>query len=183
MFFSVDTAIGIVGLISTFGVWYFDIKKKLDQLVREQEGILNKQQATDLLNVYLMLVTSHLQDAFQRYIEKSLHQDLKKGSATKVLNELEDIYRGVVLNKIRPMVSNFRLRNGMLFGTFLNSATQEHVRQGFAQAEVLISAVDSGQETIEGALEKIRSAIRQANIKGGAIYKESIDKIYEKHDM
>jgi predicted PurR-regulated permease PerM len=179
---SIDTVIGISGFLFSFMIYYFDIKKKLEQLIREKEGTLTRQQAQDLTKVYLLLVQSSLNTALDRYAHNGLPKHYLEGNVDKIMQELHEIYEGVVENKIRPMVSTFRLRDGQRFSEFAASVSDRNISKGFKDTRDIFQNNKEHNKTINELLPILARKISEIGDSGEALYTEQLKVIYRKDD-
>ena len=106
----IGTIASVASLLLGVGIYWFDVRKKFEELLRNQEGILNRSQANDLAQLYLNTVRARLSMALWHYADNDLPGQLARSEVDKIMMELLRAYDTVVRQSIRPMVTNFRLR-------------------------------------------------------------------------
>lgn len=174
--------LGIAGLIITLAIYYFDLTKKLDRIIQNQEGVMNRSQAQALTRLYLILVKSHLMEACNRYAKNSLKEDYESKNLEKIVRELHSIYTGVVEDKIRTMFSTFKLRDGRRFNEFAASVSRKNIENGFKTTEILFRDGMNQGKSLDTIFNILLQTIATISDQGSAMYMLSLDDIYRSTD-
>lgn len=175
----IGTIASVASLLLGVGIYWFDVRKKFEELLRNQEGILNRSQANDLAQLYLNTVRARLSMALWHYADNDLPGQLARSEVDKIMMELLRAYDTVVRQSIRPMVTNFRLRGRHRFDDLINGVSRDKVNSGFERIrQVLNSAVDSNQSSVSEVLPRIEQILIDVSNVGEELLLKEIDKLY-----
>ena len=182
---TIDTALGITGIVLALALYYFDLKKKLDVLQHKlgevlelNEGVLTKQQAHDLIDLYLDAVESHVALSFAHYAKNDLpkHYNSKNFDAMRL--ELERAYDQIVQKSIRKMVSSFLLRGHHTVDELIRNVSQEPVSLSLTSMIEAFSEARNVDTPLEDALPRVLRIARETNAAGKKLILEAVDKHY-----
>lgn len=182
---SPDTLLGVIGLIlglialiAPFALYFLEIRKRIDELTRGQEGVLNREQAVHLTELYLDSIQSHLSKVISHYFGREFQNRLESRNLLLVQEDLQDAYRNVVTNSIRQMVSSFKLRGNVAYDEILSQVSEAEVDKAIKlMVSAFQEAVRDGLTTAE-VEPRARAVLRVANKEGRRMIKERIAKIY-----
>lgn len=134
---------------SALGKFHDDILARLMEIEHHQEGILTRSQALQLTNLYLDSVSTHLDLELIKFIRGSFPAKYKARQITPIMNEIVNAYDATVRKSIRPMVSQFVLRNGQTFYDLVTSINNEAIKQAFIDIEERLRVGLQAQQDIK----------------------------------
>lgn len=177
---STDTVIGLLGLILTVGLPYLDLRKRLDTLLKGQEGILTYEQANDLTEIYSDLVSTHLREALRGYSMRDLPGHYASQNVEAIMNEFHRAYGQIVTKSIKPMVKNFRLRGNHRFADIIERVNKEAIEQAFISIRGSFERALGSEKSLSDVLHSVSATIDAASTAGRQMIQKEIGTLYPK---
>lgn len=182
---TLDSFIGIGGIALAILLYYFDLKKKLedmqgklDNVLHRSEGILTKQQAHDLIDLYLDAVDSHIELAVSRYAINDLSKHYDAGNFDAIKNEFVRAYDQIVKKSIRKMVSSFQLRGNHRVDHLIQTISQEHVGDAMSSIVKIFVEARAANLLLQDVIPKVLLLSREINAVGKTLIAAEVDKHY-----
>ena len=186
--------LAVVGIGITVFFYVFDLRARLDKLadfqrhelnlfraehaaqlgllMKRQEGILTKAQATNLLELYLSAVQHQLNQALDRYEGHDFPEHFASGNLQVIMFHLNKLYTSVVRDSLRKNLSHFQLRGGSSFDELVTETGSAMVANGFESiSAALANHLETGRspaqfiaqvrQTLFTTVSKSRSEVTQ----------------------
>jgi len=172
--------IAIISLASGVGIYFFDVRKKFDELLRDREGILNKTQALDLVDLYLASISSRLLLALHRYSTNDLpsHLQLGQEGTPRIMLELTGAYNNVVRHSVRPMVTNFRLRGRHRFDDLVSEVSRKKVDAAFISIQEFVVRACNERLPPAQVLATVEATLKAVGDEGGRLIRDRVEQLY-----
>ncbi len=178
MFDSLGTVASVFSLVLGVMIYWFDVRKKFDELLRNQEGILSKAQADDLAHLYLNTVQARLSLALGHYARNDFPGHLERGEIDRIMAELERAYESVVQQSIKPMVTTFRLRGRHQFDDLVSRVSRKSVDDAFRSVRTLMTEAVERKRPLTEVLPRIEAVMTAVNKAGTTLILREIDRLY-----
>ena len=158
--------------------FYDDIYGRLVLIEHHQEGVMTRDQALQLTNLYLDSVTTHLDLELQKFCEVSLPSKYKLKQTEKIMNELVNSYDATVRRSIRPMVSPFVLRSGQSFYDLISSINTDAIALGFREIETNLKQLISKKQDPQQYVDVVKRVLRSVSESGRLKILEKVESAY-----
>lgn len=182
-----DSYLGFVGIVLALLLYYFDLKKKLDHLsvkldtvLIDREGVLTKEQAVDLVDLYLDAVDSHIELYLLRHARNDLPNLYRDRNFAAIGNEFERAYEHIVKRSLRKMISGFRLRGGQSVEDIISRISQQRIASSFSKVVDRLTEARQQETHLDAVIPEVLQTVRQINNAGKTLICAEIEKLYPK---
>ena len=175
---NIDTFIGILGIFIGVGLWYFDIHKKLRQILSQHEGILNHEQADDLTEMYLLIVNAKLTASLFEYADNHFITEYENSNIEGIMLEFRRRYKEVVNDSAMTMVRRFRVRGNYSFDTIVAAVDHKRIEDAFIKLEVRLGESVRKQLPAKIVLSAAAMSIGRLGDEGKRLIRAKLKKLY-----
>jgi hypothetical protein len=175
---TIDTFLGLAGLVTAFGLYFFDLRKKIDELLLRSEGVLTKIQAHQLTDLYLDAIQTHFTIAFNRYANNEFPRQYEQGDLASIMHEIQSAYKTIVIKSLRPMVASFRVRGNITFSELIADVSQISLTKAFEKVEEHLSISMSNRVPFDKCLVGISKILLRTGESGKDLIVDRIDRLY-----